>query len=76
MTNAEMKKMLNRELKRNGFSFNLIKEISEVGVNTCLKFNKPLPPLQQIWLNKRFTHGIWTTDTDHSIVFIKTPNDK
>jgi hypothetical protein len=75
MTSNQMKKGLNAEIKSAGFS-NTIKEVSEVGVNTCLNFNFHVSPELKQWLNKRFIHGIYHIDTMQSFVVIKTPNQK
>ena len=74
MTHAQMKKGLNAELKAAGF-LNLITKVSEVEPNTCLRFFAPLNHELKQWLNNRFKYGIFDTNTDHSIVFIKTPKD-
>lgn len=75
MTKRQFKKSLQSELNANVISFrNPIKEVCDVGVNTCIVFNYPVDDNTKQWLNNRFLHGVSDTNTDGRLIFVNTPS--
>lgn len=75
MTNAQFKKALQLELQENVVSFrNPIKEVCEVGVNTCIVFSYPVDDNTKEWLNRRFMWGVTIANIDNErVIFVNTP---
>ena len=74
MTKTSFKKSLQSELNANAISFrNPIKEVTDIGVNTCIVFSYPVDDNTKQWLNNRFKHGVSDTNTDGRLIFINTP---
>lgn len=71
MKTKDFKAALNSELKREGLA--TILRVDQINTTTVLVFkNRDQATIK--WLNKRFLYGVSVIETDHSLVFINTPN--
>jgi hypothetical protein len=74
MKKSEFKKSLQSELKHANFIAK-IETVTDVDVNTAIRFTSPVTKELAEWLNNRFSNGITLSpNTDLNLVFVNTPN--